>query len=243
MEQLIQSAALYGEADGKGHVPVEWLDGALDLLRSCGLHVREYGVVDNPVCPEGMYPFRGDDPQLASAIRTGSLRSLELYCHSRKRRNLLFDWEGVVSIDLSESDIHVGLPATCVLTLDELLRRTYALAKPLASWRYGIGYFRSSRKAPSLYAAGILGGSLYPDPGETEKDRERIGCWYRELLFASRRRHLKGHFRDVYPANLLSAEHVQARLGGGKTLLTSGLGRLTPVDQGLWICPLPATAI
>ena len=107
--------------------------------------------------------------------------------------------------------------------------------KPVTTWGYGIGYSRSALKAPCMYAVDIHGGVLHPDPNEPREERERIGCWYRELLFASRRRHLKGYFRDVYPANLLSTAHVNAPLGESKTLLTAGWGRFTPIDEGLWI--------
>jgi hypothetical protein len=239
MEQLIQSAALYCHEGGPGHVTREWLEGAINLLRSHGQRVREYAVADNPVCSEGTYDFRDNDPQLDAAIRSGALRSLYLYCHSHKLRGLLFSWEGAASINLAEGNAHVGLPVMGDVSLDELLRQTYLLSKPFALWQYGIGYFRSSEKAPSLYAAGILGGTRYPDPNESEEDRERIGCWYRELLFAGRRRHLRGYLRDIYPANLLSTEHVNARAGDNKTLLTAGWGTFTPLDDGIWIWTVP----
>lgn len=45
----------------------------------------------------------------------------------------------------------------------------------------------------------------------------------------------RGYFRDVYPANLLSAAHVHARLGDKETLLAAGLGQLAPVEEGRWL--------
>ncbi len=243
MEQLTHSAALYCDPEPKGHVSLAWLDGALTLLRSHGLRVREYSLGDNPVCSAGSYAFRDNDPQLLAAIQTGSLRFLDLYCHSKKRRHLLMNWEGVATISLPKSYVHVGVLATSGLSVEELLRRSYALAKPFGPWRYGIGYARSAQKAPCMYALGIGGGARYPDPTETEEDRERIGCWYRELLFASRRRHLHGYFRDVYPANLLSAKHVKALVGKNKKLLTAGLGELTPLDEEMWLWTVPEEEI
>jgi hypothetical protein len=237
MEQLIHSAALYCERGSSGHVSAEWLNGVLTLFNSNGLQIREYSMEDNEVCSEGSYPFRDNDPQLYAAVRTGTLQYLTVYCHSTKRRHLLMNWEAVVTMDLSEGFTHLGVPVSCGIAHEELLRQAYALAKPITSWRYGIGYSRSSLKAPCMYAVGIGGGALYPDPDETEEDRERIGCWYREMRY--HRRHLEGHFRDVYPANLLSTAHVNVRVGKNKTLLTAGWGEFAPIDEGLWLWTVP----
>src|SRR5271157_4641716 len=147
MEQLIHSAALYCERDREGHVSVQWLEGALQLLRSHGLHVREYSVTETPVCSEGSYAFRENDSRLLAALRSGALRDLFLYCHPEERRDLVFDWDGTATIRLSSGYVHVGLPATSGVRLDELLQQTYALARPLGSWPYGTAYSRSSSKA------------------------------------------------------------------------------------------------
>jgi hypothetical protein len=234
---MINSAALYSEPDAPGYVSLEWLDGVRAFFRSNGLHIREYGVSATSVCGEGSYAFRDGDPQLYAAVRTGAVRYLELYCHSQPRRDLVFGWEAVAHVSLSKGDAHLGLPASLGMTHEELLRQTYALAMPLIAWRYGIAYSRSALKAPDLYAVGILGGVLYPDPEDTAEDKQRVGCWGRELLFD--RRHLRGYFRDVYPANLLSAAHVDAPLGAKKTLRTVGLGKLTEIDAGLWLWTVP----
>jgi hypothetical protein len=236
MEQLIHSAALYGRRGSPGHVSLKWLEGTVDLLRSFGLRVREYGISANRVCAEGTYAFQDNNPELHAALHTESVRSLELYCHSRKRRDLLMDWEGAAILDFAEGDAQVAVPASRCMRLDDLLRRTYTLAKPLALWKYGIGYARSSLKAPALYAVGIAGGAGYYDTYDPE-DNKRIGCWFRELLFA--RRHLEGYFRDVYPANLLSVEHVNAQIGKNKTLLTAGWGEFTQIDDAMWLWTVP----
>jgi hypothetical protein len=128
----------------------------------------------------------------------------------------------------------------CGIKLDELLRRAHAVAKGIAPWRYGIAYLRSSLLAPCMYAIGIGGGVHSALSKESEEDRERNGAWFRELLDSDEGcRHLTGHFRDVYPANLLSTAHVNARVGRSRTLLTAGWGTFTPIDEGLWIWTVP----
>jgi hypothetical protein len=230
---MVNSAAVYCERDAPGHVSIELVEGMISLFKRNGLSVREYGLPDNPVCAEGAYAFRDKEPQLYAAVRTGTLCDLDLYCHSEQRHDLLFDWEGAANINLLIGYIHIRLPATAGIRQDELLRQTYTLVKSLTSWRYGIAYSRSSRNAPSLYAAGVYRGHLSVNLVETDEDEELVSCWCRELVF--QRRHLKGYFRDVYPANLLSTAHVNAQLSGKETLLTAGLGKLTPIDDGLWL--------
>lgn len=239
MKQLIHSAALYCEPEREGHVSVEWLEGALQLLRSNGLHVREYGLGETPVYPEGSYPFR-DGSQVLAAVRTGALRYLELYCHPEKRRHLIADWDGTATVSFSHGYVHIGLPASSRVSLAALLRQTYALAVPLAPWAYGIAFSRSSSKDPGMYALGIIGGD-YPYPDESQEDLDRVSCWDHELT--GRRRHLKGRLRDVYPANLLSSAHVNARVGKDKTLLTSGWGEFTQLDDVMWLWTVPGEDI
>jgi hypothetical protein len=65
--------------------------------------------------------------------------------------------------------------------------------------------------------------------------------WWRE--YTGKRRHLRGRFWDVYPANLLSEEHVQAQIRGNKSLLQSGVGRFEQLDPGLWLWQVPSKQI
>ncbi len=233
MQQLIDSAALYCEPDVPGHVSMAWLEGVFDFFRLHGLRVREYGISGTSVCAEGSYEYRDQDLRLHAAVRTDTVRYLELYCHSQQRGDLVFDWEAAASVSLSKGDAHLGLPASIGVNHDDLLQQTYALAMSLTAWRYGIAYRLPTLRAPSFYAVGICSLPLSIDPDFSEEDEERVGCWQDELLFY--RRHLNGFFRDVYPANLLSAAHVNAPLGDKDTLLTAGLGKLTLLEDGLWL--------
>jgi hypothetical protein len=185
--------------------------------------------------------FENNDPSLFNAAKHGSLRTVDVLCHSRKKKGLLMNWEGAATMNLLEGYAHLGLPAHYGVSLGELLRRTFTMAKSIAPWGYGIGYSRSSLKAPCMYAVGVGGGSLESHLNETEEERERIGCWYREMRY--HRHHLEGHLRDVYPANLLSNEHVNARVGQNKTLLTAGWGEFATIDDGLWIWTVPDEVI
>ncbi|WP_143393164.1 hypothetical protein [Fimbriiglobus ruber] len=235
MDQLIYSVALYCEREREGSVSEAWLDGVLELLASHGLYVREYSVTETPVCEEGDYAFQPNDPRLLAAVRSGVLRDLFLYCHPQERRGLVFDWNGCAAITLSSGEVFMGLPATSGVRLDELLRQTYALARPFGSWPYGIAYSRSSSMAPSMYAYGFIGGAAYMNV--TRGERDRISCWRNELM--ERRSHLEGRLRDVYPANLLSAIHTNARVGEDRTLLNAGWGEFTEIDDKVWLWTVP----
>src|SRR5579859_7119649 len=216
MDQMIHSAALYCAPDSQGYISLHWLDGALHLFESYGVQVRAYGLGENAVCSSGIHTLGKNDSQLRAAVRSGVLRFLELYSHSVKRLKDVVDWEATAIINLSKGDVQFGLPARCGILLPELIRRTYALAKPLAAWRYGIGYVRAMAKSPSFYAVGVLGGSAYPYADESQEDLDRVGAWLHEKL--GRKRYLHGYLRDVYPVNLLSEEHVNARIGKKKLL-------------------------
>jgi hypothetical protein len=238
MEQVILSAALYCEREHAMHVSEEWLDGALRLLRSHGLQVRECCLGRTPVCREGRYAL-GDGSRARAAVRTGVLRYLELYCHPSQRRHILADWDGLAYVTFSRGYVYVGLPASSGVGHGELLRQTYALARHLGPWPYGIAYSRSSSLGPCMYGIGVISG-CYPALWDVSPEEEdRISCWNHELTLTGRRRHLKGRLRDVYPANLLSAKHVRARLGNGKTLLTSGWGEFTRLDNRTWLWTVP----
>jgi hypothetical protein len=87
---------------------------------------------------------------------------------------------------------------------------------------------------PEFYAFGMgarTGLSRLPE--DTLEHRRKTGKWFKELQ--NQKRHLQGWFRDVYPVNLLSEQHVNANLGEGITLQTAKLGTLTPVTSNQWI--------
>jgi len=57
------------------------------------------------------------------------------------------------------------------------------------------------------------------------------------------RRYLQGSFRGAYPASLLSEAHLNAKLQGGVTLRTAGIGQLTALDQSHWLWELSDSEI
>ena len=61
----------------------------------------------------------------------------------------------------------------------------------------------------------------------------QLSKWQVQLV--TKQKYLGGWFRDVYPANLLSEEHLRAALPGGKTLETLGIGRLSLLGPGKWL--------
>ena len=64
-----------------------------------------------------------------------------------------------------------------------------------------------------------------------------VNRWMRE--FVSDRRFLRGWFRDVYQANILSKDHLAASIPGRGTFENWGLGQLTRLDETSWFWEVP----
>jgi hypothetical protein len=76
--------------------------------------------------------------------------------------------------------------------------------------KYGIGYQRSFKLGPEMYAYGMVTGLKYSQSDLAEADH--IGMWVRERLDANR--HLRGYLRDVYPLNVISSCHLARHVEG-----------------------------
>jgi hypothetical protein len=227
MDKVIQSAAFYCSENVEGNLREAWFATVLQFFESQGLPFREYCVDDNEICSESRYIFTSNDSQLHTLLSTGALRSLDLYFHTTRDRNLYNTWEGHATINLDMGYTHFGVVETSTMPLDLFFRLVYELVRSIVDWRYGIGYLRSSRNTPALYALGAFGGYATDSPD----DSDRVECWGNEIF--RRARHLQGYFRQVYPVNLLSPKHVRTVVD--EKTGQPFVGQLEPIDEGHWI--------
>jgi hypothetical protein len=183
--------------------------------------------------------------QLVTDVIRKSVVSVELNAHHLENEGLSLSWQASANIDLVKGDAYVGVPHTPDDQAPEILRYLYSASKSMTQWRYGITYTHSSWRAPALYAIGMGGGSGPVDNvqriEDTDEFNNRLSAWWRE--YTGKRRHLRGLFRDVYPANLLSEKHVQAQLRDARSLLQSGLGIFEQLDPGIWLWQVPSKQI
>src|SRR5262249_10956170 len=107
MSQLIESAAIYCPTESPGAISVEWLRGIIDFFSALGLPVRAYHASGHLDCPPQVVLDNDSENRLLQLVQTGELRSVEMHCHSRKQRELIFDWEATATIDLEEGYTHV----------------------------------------------------------------------------------------------------------------------------------------
>jgi hypothetical protein len=174
-------------------------------------------------------------------VAEGKVLAVELNAHRELDRSLALRWEASADINLERGSAFVGVPESSSLSKGELLRSFYAACKSLAPWRYGIGYALSTARAPGLFAVGMSGGMTSDDVVRFEDDpafRKRVTLWREEHW--GERRFLHGMFRDVYAANLLTEEHVRARLKDGTPLLEAGWGTFEELDPGVWLWEVPS---
>jgi hypothetical protein len=238
MEDQIVSAALYWQAGSEGRLSRAWLDTVFSFFSQHALPIQEYSVPDTRFCKSGNYSFAKRHAQLESCLKTEALPSLYLYAHRGEQRGLLLSWQGAASINLSSGTAFLGIPASEGVSLRDLFLFAVELTDQVIRPPYGIGYIHLSLQAPSLYAVGLLGGVGVPTFNEHPPGYgEQLGRWLVESSKGAR--HLRGWFRDVYPVSLLSEQHVNADLGQGQTLRTSGWGTLTPISQQRWLWEVP----
>jgi hypothetical protein len=100
---------------------------------------------------------------------------------------------------------------------------------------YGFAYKMPLKDLPDSYATGMTQKDDIADWLKKAHDPLRPRTpderWAREL--GSQNRHLQGYFRNAYPANLLSGEHVRSA-----RLLTEPLGILESLDSDTWLWEL-----
>jgi hypothetical protein len=237
MDDLIAGAAVYFDPAAAGSVPVRWLDEALRLLALNGVPVREFETVGASTLDETQiqsYPPNAE--RLRAALASDPVKIVCLWCRESDTA-LAIRRQAVAEINGRFGFAFLGLPVEAGLDLKGALLATHRLARMVAPPGYGIAYLRSGRFSPNGYARGYSAVSTleFPAP-EDRQTGDRIGRWHTEMV-------LNGHypqdkFRSVYPVQLLSAAHRQARLDTGVTVAELGLGTWTLVEDGMWLWEL-----
>jgi hypothetical protein len=237
MDDLIVGAAVYFDPEAADAVPVGWLDEALRLLALNRVPVSEFETVGASTLDETeiqSYPPNAE--RLCAALASDPVKIVILRCRESETA-LAIRRQAVAEINGRFGFAFLGLPVEAGLDLKEALLATHRLARLVAQPAYGIAYLRRGRFAPGGYAEGINAGSTleFPAP-EDLQTRDRIVKWFIEM--GHERRYLRGGFRSVYPVQLLSEAHRQARLDTGVTVAELPLGQWTPTEDGMWLWEL-----
>ncbi len=237
MGDLIVGAAVYFDPTAVGPVPVDWLDEALRLLALNRVPVSEFETVGAVTLDETeIQPYPPNADRLRAALASDPVQIVCLRCRESETA-LAVQRQAMVEINGRFGFAFLGLPVEAGLDLKGALLATHRLTRMVARPSYGIAYLRSGRFSPNGYAMGINAGSTlnFPAP-EDLPTRDRIFKWFGELR--RDRRYLRGGFRSIYPVQLLSEAHRQAKLDSGVTVAELGLGTWTPVEDGMWLWEL-----
>jgi hypothetical protein len=246
--QITTSAAIYFDRAELDAVPLRWLERAQTLfteqnvspvlfnagggrfeshdgylLSSGGSAVMLWGATF-PAC----------EPHLRDALCEGAVSSIDLDSPRSGARHR-DDARIIVSVASIYGMFYVGMDDDLVSSPAVLLGRAYALAESLPPVRYGIAYNMALREQPASYASGHR-PTRVPEVIEMIRHRKEWDqrpktpdkLWTEELM--GQKRHLTGLFRGAYPANLVSATHVE-----NAGLRTCGIGALSQVSQSLWL--------
>ena len=237
IRQITSSAALYFAPVVERAVPFRWFELAWKFLEERGLPVAYF----DTSCAD----FPGDDAKefttwksrLLNSLQRDAVCDLGLGCLPAGTDDVEM-WRGRIAIELANGLLYVGVDEELAPDLTKLLRDASELARIGLDLRYGISYKASLADAPESYAAGFTVYSL-PEMVEVllgEGKRTRLDAWSDAMR--GERRYLDGLFRGVYPASILSDAHV-ARAN----LKSTGFGKLSPLDAGLWLWEVPDSEI
>jgi hypothetical protein len=235
-------AALYFEPVEAGPIPTAWLDEALRLLAQSSIPIHEASMSGAPdFVPKGAVPFPASETVIRAGLASGSAESVYLHGHPTRRNNLVLRCRATAGFSRNSGYSYLVVPERPGLTFSDLLLATHALTRLAAPCRYGIAYRRSAHLSPSLYARGMLGESLEAPDKEDLETGDRIFRFVDEINRT--RRHLRGGFRSIYPAQLLSEAHRQVRLVTGETVAELKFGTWTAVEDGLWLWELEGSEL
>jgi hypothetical protein len=251
------SAVLYLDWPEQGSIPFVWFERAVKFFREHGLAPILFTANDCEVfllddcyllAERGQtVKFWGDTIQgrnddLIVALRNGAIVDLGLDS-PRTGATRRDEWRADVSVFSTFARVYVGADETLLSDCGKLLRRAYSMAEGIFEPRYGIAYKMRLSEAPASYATGrhltSVSEALWMIQHRDEWERRTKTpdeLWSEELM--GQRRHLTGLFRGAYPANILSEAHVRSA-----ALLSRGIGKLTELDNSLWLWELTDSEI
>jgi hypothetical protein len=249
-EQMINSAALFFWSKTGEPIPKNWLDRARDVFAQYTLSPIFFTASGGSFTFDDCYVLAdsGADitqfgelilargSELNIALRAGEIEYLGLDAlqpgandreHSRVRLTIS-----------ALGDLYAGIDADLISSPIDVLRQAYKTASGLFQICYGIAYQMALAQYPDCYASGSQ-ISTFSDALHWIRHQDEGGhrikmpdeLWSEEL--AGQRRHLTGLFRGAYPANILSEAHVRSA-----ALLSHGIGKLTELDNSLWLWEL-----
>ncbi|MBI1918882.1 MAG: hypothetical protein HYS12_29685 [Planctomycetes bacterium] len=235
MLQVTVSAALFFQPGQGASVPLAWLERGVDFLVESGFPPQEMALSSMDGSVDGLFAYPSQKDVITSKISQGVINVLGIYANPAKGQDLVMNWQALVYIDPKNGYAFLGVPKELGYSAADLLRKALAVHEGFVDPHYGFAYFHPTRRGPDFFAVGILAQS---DGYEMVDDvyGTAVAKWFAEL--SEGRRHFRGWFRDVFPANLLSEAHVNVQLQNGQTLRDAGLGRLTPLESGLWLWEL-----
>jgi hypothetical protein len=249
--QLSSSVALFYDSRRHNAIPFDWYERALELFKEHELSPIMFTAAGGPFEYDDCYLladgdgqlYRWGDPQpikwcrseLVKALKDRVIYGLEFDAPRADGKNRS-DWQAKLS--WLGGNVYAGIDEEWGPDLVGWIRRAWKIAKGFVDIRYGFAYKMPLEEEPDCYATGSSRSTRAGLRDLLRDRRERIvprptpdDLWQKEL--SEERRHLSGYFRGVYPANLLSAAHVQAA-----DLETARIGSLSPLDDSLWIWQL-----
>ena len=97
--------------------------------------------------------------------------------------------------------------------------------------KYGYAYQRDFTKGPLWYPRGVISGLEYGNP-----ERKLITKWANAYYY--KRIYNTGDFRDIYPINIISQEHLDSKIEGQRledwVIENPSHGIIEKLDQNLY---------
>ena len=211
-----------------------WAELATDSLRRFGLPIR---AIEFSATLGGDTMRFVDDPEsladLASVMPTCTTGDLGIYASREGETESFVRWEGCAVIQLKGRYSFLGVTDSVPIELAELSDLHLAMIGPIVKPAYGISYTHPLWLAPWAYANGTLSGRIATDRSPEAKAYQlSVREWSSDTSDDQKGFH--GWFRDVYPHQFLSPEHVSIRLQDGRSFMDSEIGKLTPYGEDRW---------
>ena len=239
MIQVTVSASLFSQPEREASIPIAWLERGVKFLVDSGFPPQEVALSSTDGSIDGLFPYPSEHAFITDRMGQGVINVLGIYANLAGGQDLVMNWQALVYISLKRGHAFLGVPKELGYSAADFLGEALAVHQGFVDPHYGFAYFYPTRRGPDFFAVGILANWDGYDEVDDGIYGTSVARWLDELREG--RRHLRGWFRDVFPANLLSDAHVNVQLPSGQTLRDSGLGRLTPLESGLWLWELLAS--